>query len=229
MSAVLNSLALESVSIDSRSPADFIHPNVADARAVYFNANANLLGASSAGDPRFERDHEGWATYCHDRGVAFCIWVGVPRTTSGGKAFAQAVSAKVESYGGMKRVDAVMFDNEKTPLGFQDEYVAEWDRIRPFRPTLYSVEPFQDSTQNRYAAMVHRNDLAAGVRKVTFQCYQGGMQPLKPRDVYHYLSGLLRDEDLCPTIDPAQPGPYIASAAACGLVGLMLFSAEREP
>lgn len=159
-----------------------------------------------------------------------CIYFVVPRGGDG-RAFAEKCSAKVTALGGSPHVAAVLFDNEKVPLDFQRAYMDRWDELRPWRPTIYSVEPFQDATQNDYFRMLRRNN-ATGTRcrKVTHQDYFGGMQPQKPNDVADYLRVRgVPDDDLCPTIDPAQPASYIASAAACGQRGLVLFEAGRIP
>lgn len=230
----LETLMLESVSIDSRNPTLFTDWSY---KALYFNGNGSDGG--SAGDPRFDREHAAWADWCERLGIYFCLWFGVPRLASGGTRFAELCSNKVTTYGGSARVHAVMFDNEKVPLGFQQEYITRWDQLRPYRPTLYSVEPIQDESVNHYDLMLAQNQKTldpAGAspfrsRKITFQCYQGGMQPLDPLTVRtaQYGTARIPDDDLNPTIDPAQPARYIASAAACGLKGLMLFSAERMP
>jgi len=221
---VLDTLAAEVVSCANHAenrPYKTVAPW--QVQALYFNGNGD--------DPVFEAEHEAIAGECEYRGIAFCIWLNVPRTADGGRAFAESSSRKVEHYGGAARVQAVMFDNEKVPLAFQDEFMPRWDELRPFRPTLYSVEPIQDESINRYALMLRRNTRAPGqrVRKVTFQCYGGGMQPYPPLGVRtsKYGVGHLGGLDLCPTIDPAQPRAYVGSAAACGLMGLMLFETGR--
>jgi hypothetical protein len=223
---VLDTLACEVVSYTSRRPWAYLE--AWGIQALYFNANGD--------DARFEAEHELIAVECDRRRVAFCIWFNVPRETTGGRKFAETCSKRVTELGGAARVAAVMFDNEKVPLEFQDDYMPRWDELRPWRDTLYSVEPGQDETQNRYATMLARNPaglktLGRRVRKVTFQNYHDKMQPLDPLEVRTNSYGPARvpDDELCPTIDPAQPAPYIASAAACGLRGLMLFESGRIP
>lgn len=233
---VLDTLALESVSVDSRNPIPFVNDETWDVQALYFNANQFVNGAN--GDLRFENEWTTWASESEKWGAFFCLWVNVPRDkpASQGRAWADKVSQAVTHFGGTGRVDAVMFDNEKVPLDFQFAYISRWDELRPWRDTLYSVEPAQNEAVNLYSMMLARNEksipaLGRRVRKITFQCYQGGMQPLNPLSVRNHPWGTVRqaDDDLCPTIDPARPASYITSAAACGLKGLMLFSAERMP
>lgn len=221
---VLDKLACEVVSYTSRRPWLDVDPW--NLQALYFNANGT--------DPRFEAEHELVAAECERRRVDFCLWFNVPRdqqSMSAGATFAVNASAKVTLYGGSSRVKAVMFDNEKVPLNFQAGYINRWDALRPFRPTLYSVEPFQNSTQNAYGAMLDRNAAGHGrVRKITGQCYNGGMVPLKPADVRDYLRmNVPLDTDFCPTVDPAQPAKYLTQVATTGSVGAMLFESGRIP
>lgn len=196
-----------------------------DVQTVYFNGNdAGVI------DPLFLIDGAAILRETrNDHGLIPAVYFVVPKTSTGGKGFADKCSALVTTLGGVERVEVVMFDNEKVPLTFQAEYMDRWDQLRPWRPTIYSVEPIQDESVNDYARMLRRNQSGQRVRKVTFQCYQGGMQPLQPRDVRRAQFGTarLQDDDICPTIDPAQPAAYIASAAACGSRGMVLFESAR--
>jgi hypothetical protein len=221
---VLDSLGCEVGSYTSTRPWAFVDPW--GLQALYFSANGD--------DPRFEAEHELVAQECERIGVAFCIWLNVPRQQAGGVQFAQHASAAVTHYGGAARVKAVLFDNEKVPLAFQAGYIDQWDGLRPWRDTLFSVEPYQDRTQNDYARMLRRNavsvpTLGRRVRKVTFQCYRGGMQPEPPRAVRDYLGSLVPDVDGCPTVDPAQAAHWLTQIAATGSTGACLFESGRFP
>jgi hypothetical protein len=169
-------------------------------------------------------------------GVAVGLYFIVPRDQhassaaayAAGQAFARRCSARVTELGGTTRIAAVMFDNEKAPLDFQRGLCDEWDRLRPFRPTLWSVEPIQDGTQNDYNKMLRRAGAAPGSRRVTIQCYGGGMQPYRPIDCVDYLTvrGVPR-ELLNVTLDPAQPAATVAQGYAAGTKGAVLFETGR--
>jgi hypothetical protein len=196
-------------------------------RVVYLNGNPGSI--AEGGDP--------FATAAMvidviTRGFIAAVFFGMPRDSSdpaAGAIYANVCSAKVDALGGMARVAAVLHDVEKVPLEFQRGFCERWDVIRFGRPTLYSVEPQQDATQNDYGRMLARNATAGKrLRKITTQSYFGGMQPIVPAAMVTYLTdrGVSAD-DVCPTIDPAQPVPYATSALACGTRGAVLFEAGR--
>jgi len=192
-------------------------------QALYFNGNGSE-------DPLFAVDGPLILRETAQLGLVPCVYFVVPRDTVGGAAYADRCSAKLTTLGGVERVAAVLFDVEKVPLGFQAAFLDRWDERRPWRPTMFSVEPFQDASQNDYARMLRRNQTGQRVRKVTHQDYFGGMQPKRPDDVAEYLRVRgLSDDDLCPTIDPAQPARIIGQALACAERGAVLFESGRLP
>jgi hypothetical protein len=192
-------------------------------QALYFNANGTE-------DPIFAVDGALILRETAQLELTPCVYFVVPRESVGGAAFADRCSAKLTSLGGVEHAAAVLFDVEKVPLGFQAALLDRWDQVRPWRPTMFSVEPFQDATQNDYARMLRRNQTGRRVRKVTHQTYHGGMEPLRPNSTAEYLRVRgLADDDLCPTIDPAQPSRIIGQALACNERGAVLFESGRLP
>jgi hypothetical protein len=201
--------------------------------ALYFNAETDPA-SSGQRDPfvtaELIRD-------CARAGYRPCAYFVMPRgdtSAEGGARYAKTCSDRVSELGGAA-IPFVMHDVEKVSLGFQRGFLDAWDSLRPWRPTIYNVEPFQDASQNDYLRMLRRNSqgIATGrgkIRKIAVQSYFGGMQPQRVRDVIEYLTARALDrDDLQPCIDPAQPASYLTSAIDAGCRGAIIFEAGRIP
>jgi len=200
-------------------------------------ARVRLLGVKvlyfNPADPLVRADRVGVVRDTLGSGYLFGLYFLVPQSTveSDGIVFANLCSQTIEDFGGLAKVSAAMFDNEKVPLASQRALIQRWDQIRYGRPTVWNVEPYQDASQNDYTMMLARNQaVPVPVRKIAAQTYFGGMQPQPIRAVIAYLTsrGVARD-DVMPCTDPAQPTPYAWQVASAGCRGATLFQAGRIP
>jgi hypothetical protein len=225
----LAQLGIQTVNLDDFGRLESLFVRVAPWRpsALYLNAET---------DPRVTAAAIAEAARAGYRPCAYFVTPRGDTTPAGGERYADQCSQRVTALQAAgASVPFVMHDVEKVPLGFQQGFLDRWDNLRPWRPTVYNVEPFQDGSQNDYPRMLRRNGqgIATGrgkIRKVAAQCYFGGMQPQPPRVVIEYLTTRGIDRaDLQPCVDPAQPASYITSAADAGCAGLILFQAGRIP
>jgi hypothetical protein len=213
-------------------PFDVIAPT--DSRVVYYNAESDpIVTAKVFAETR-------------DRGLVPGAYFVAPRDSDDpahAKLYAEASSTRFGEFMPV-RGEPVMFDVEKVPLVWQAAFLQRWDELRPHRPTIYNVEPYQDATQNDYARMLARHSIEPGTRKLAVQTYRGGMQPLPPRSVVGYLTqrAIPRDRivvctDPWPSFpdvtDPARVAwtrdAYHLSAFATATTGAVLFQAGRIP
>jgi predicted amidohydrolase YtcJ len=158
-------------------------------------------------------------------------------TAADGKAWAEKVSARFAELE-PRRGDPVGLNVEKVPLPFQHAAAQRLDELRPHRPILLIVEPYQDNTQNDYAAWLARNRAEPGTRKVAAETYRGNMTPLEVSSVIDYLAKRAIPRELLePCIDPApagltdwqRAGYYLRALTEAGTRGLLIFQAGRIP